>query len=266
MTRKLMVVTGASAGIGATFARSYAARGWDLALTARRADRLEALAAELKTAHGATSLVIPADLADPAAPQAILAAITAQGRVVDGVVNNAGYGLGGTFARTSWADQAAFIQVLVTAVAELTHRTVPGMMERKFGRIINVASLAGILPGSSGHTLYSAAKAFVIKMSQSVNLECQGTGVHVTALCPGLTYSEFHDVNGTRGQLQALPKWLWQDSDAVVEAAIAANEANEATVVTGGPNRAMATIAKLAPERLLLSIMRSQSARFRRMD
>ena len=264
--RKFMLVTGASAGIGAAFARAYAARGWDLALTARRADRLEALAAELKTAHGAQSLVIPADLAKAGAVDAILAGIQAQGRVVDGVVNNAGYGLGGTFGTTQWPEQATFIQVMVTSVAELAHKALPGMLERRFGRIINVASVAGILPGGRGHTLYAASKAFLIKMSQSMNLECEGTGVHVTALCPGFTYSEFHDVNGTRGQVSQMPSWMWQEADEVVEAAIAANEASQATVVPGGANRAITRLAKLLPEGVMLGVMRSQSSRFRRTD
>lgn len=264
--RKLMLVTGASAGIGAAFARAYAARGWDLALTARRSDRLEALAAELKTAHGAHSLVIPADLAAAGAVDAILAGVQAQGRVVDGVVNNAGYGLGGTFATTEWAEQATFIQVMVTSVAELAHKALPGMLDRRFGRIVNVASVAGILPGARGHTLYAASKAFLIKMSQSMNLECEGTGVNVTALCPGFTYSEFHDVNGTRGQVSRMPRWMWQAADEVVEAAIAANEAGRATIVPGGTNRAITGLAKVLPEGVLFGVMRSQSARFRRTD
>lgn len=261
-----MLVTGASAGIGAAFARAYAAQGWDLALTARRADRLEALAGELQAAHGTEAIVIPADLSDRAAPIAILAAVADRGRHVDGLVNNAGYGLGGTFLTTNWADQAMFIQVMVTAVAELAHRTVGGMRDRGFGRIVNVASVAGILPGAKGHTLYAASKAFLIKMSQSMNLECQGTGVHVTALCPGFTLSEFHDVNGTRGQVSKMPGWMWQGAEAVVAEAIRANEANHATVVTGGANRALTGLAKLMPEPMLLGLMRSQSARFRNLD
>jgi len=264
--RKLVLVTGASAGIGAAFARAYAAQGFDLALTARRAERLDALAAELKSRFGAESLVTPADLSRPGAPAAVLEAIAARGRQIDGLVNNAGYGLGGTFATTSWAEQATFIQVMVTAVAELAHGVMPGMRARGYGRIINVASLAGLLPGSAGHTLYAASKAFLIRMSQSLNLECQGTGVHVTALCPGFTYSEFHDVNGTRGQVSQMPKWMWLQADAVVNAAIAANEANQAAVVPGAANRAIAALVKLMPDGAALGLMRSQASRFRRME
>jgi short-subunit dehydrogenase len=264
--RRLMLVTGASAGIGAAFARAYAARGWDLALTARREDRLAALAAEVGASHGVEAIVIPADLADRNAPLAVMAAITERGRHVDGLVNNAGYGLGGTFLTTTWADQAAFIQVMVTAVAELAHRSVGGMRDRGFGRIINVASVAGILPGAKGHTLYAASKAFLIKMSQSMNLECEGTGVHVTALCPGFTYSEFHDVNQTRDRVSKMPRWMWQDAEAVVEAAISANEGNLPTIVPGGANKAITGLTRLLPEGALLGLMRSQSARFRNLD
>lgn len=265
MARKLALITGASAGIGAAFARAYAARGYDLALTARRRDRLEALAREIKSAHGAESLIVPADLADPASPAAVLTAIASAGRSASVVVNNAGYGLPGTFAATTWQDQAAFIQVMVTAVAEFSHRAMPAMQAAKFGRIINVASLAGLLPGSAGHTLYAASKAFLIKMSQSLALEA-GDGVHVTALCPGFTFSEFHDVNGTRDAVSKMPRALWQDADAVVAGAIAANEAGEAVFVPGPVNKSLAWLGRALPPKLAMRIVAGQSARFRPME
>ncbi len=265
MARKLALITGASAGIGASFARAYAARGYDLALTSRRRERLEALGQELKTAHGADSLILPADLADPAAPAALIAALSASGRAPSVVVNNAGYGLPGTFATTSWQDQAAFIQVMVTAVAELSHRTLPAMRAAKFGRIVNVASLAGLLPGSAGHTLYAASKAFLIKMSQSLAAEA-GEGVHVTALCPGFTYSEFHDVNGTRDAVSKMPRALWQDADTVVAGAIEASEAGEAVFVPGSINKSLAWLGRALPPKLAMRIVAGQSSRFRRME
>jgi hypothetical protein len=266
MARRLALVTGASAGIGAAFARVYAERGYDLALTARRADRLEALAADVKARHGATSLIIPADLSDPAAPDAILSAIAAEGRTVDALVNNAGYGLPGTYDKTSWADQEAFLQVMLVSVCALSHKVLPGMRARRFGRIANVASLAGHLPGSSGHTLYAAVKSFLIKFSQSLNLENAQSGVNVTAVCPGFTLSEFHDVNGTRPMVSKTPDWMWQDARTVAEQGFAACERNEAVCVTGGPNKAIAVLGKLLPDALALQIMRSQSARFRRAE
>jgi uncharacterized protein len=265
MARKLALITGASAGIGAAFARAYAARGYDLALTARRRERLEALAGELKSAHGAQCLVLPADLADPKAPAALIEAIAAAGRPASVVVNNAGYGLPGTFATTTWQDQAAFIQVMVTAVAELSHRTLPAMRAAKFGRIINVASLAGLLPGSAGHTLYAASKAFLIRMSQSLAAEA-GDGVQVTALCPGFTYSEFHDANGTREAVSKMPRALWQDAETVVDGAIAANEAGEAVFVPGSVNKSLAWLGRALPPKLTMRIVAGQSSRFRRME
>lgn len=266
MARRLALVTGASAGIGAAFAKVYAERGYDLALTARRTDRLEALAAEVKARHGAASLIIPADLSDPAAPDAILAAVTAEGRGVDALVNNAGYGLPGTYDKTSWADQEAFLQVMLVSVCALSHKVLPAMRARQFGRIVNVASLAGHLPGSAGHTLYAAVKSFLIKFSQSLNLENAEAGVNVTAVCPGFTFSEFHDVNGTRPMVARMPDWLWQDARAVADQGFEACERNDAVCVTGGPNKAIAVLGKLMPDVLALQIMRAQSAKFRRVE
>jgi short-subunit dehydrogenase len=260
MDRKLALVTGASAGIGAAFARLLARRDFDVALTARRADRLSALAAELASAHGVEAPTVAADLADPEAPRAILEAV---GRPVDVLINNAGYGLNGAFSETTWADQAAFIQVMMTAPSELAHAVVPGMRARGYGRIVNVASLAGMLPGTSGHTLYGAVKAYMIKMSESLHLENRGSGVNVSALCPGLTWSEFHDVNGSREQMNQTPRWVWMTSEAVADAGWAAVEANRCICLPGAPNKAMSVIAKLAPEGLLRAVVASQGGRFR---
>jgi uncharacterized protein len=266
MARRLCLVTGASAGIGAEFARLFAERGYDLALTARRADRLDILAKELTDTWGATCLTITADLADRAAPQNIIDAISAQGRHVDALVNNAGYGLQGNYLASSWQDHAAFMQVLVEAPLELAHRLLPGMQQRRFGRIINVASLAGHVPGAAGATLYGASKAFLIKFSQSLNLENQTTGVHVSALCPGFTHSEFHDVNGMRDEISKLPSWMWLDARKVVEIGFDGAEANQAVVVSGGTNKAIAAFAKLLPDGIALALMKSQMSKFRRAD
>ena len=256
MTRKLALVTGASAGIGAAFARLLAAKGYDVALTARRADQLEALAGALRDAHGVAVLTVAADLADPEAPAAILDHLGGQGRAVDALFNNAGYGLPGGYAETDWADQARFIQVMVTAPCELAHRVLPGMQQRGFGRIVNVASLAGLIPGAPGATLYGASKAFLVKFSQSLHVEAAGHGVHVSALCPGMTYSEFHDANGTRAQMRALvPGWMWQDAESVVAAGYAAVEANRAICVPGLPNKLAAAFAKAIPDSWALALV-----------
>ncbi|WP_333805796.1 SDR family NAD(P)-dependent oxidoreductase [Phenylobacterium sp.] len=266
MDRRLALVTGASAGIGAALARSLAARGYDLALTARRRERLDALADEVRLRFGVEALVLPDDLADPAAPGRILAAVDAAGRDVDALINNAGYGLPGVFVETGWQEQADFLQVMLHAPTELSHRVLAGMTERRFGRILNVASLAGLLPGTRGHTLYAATKAYLVRFSQSLHLESRPLGVHVSALCPGFTWSEFHDVNGTRDLArQSTPAWLWMGADEVAEVGVEALEANRPVCVPGAPNKAIAALAKLLPEDWALALMEAQSGRFRKL-
>jgi short-subunit dehydrogenase len=266
MDRRLALVTGASAGIGAAFARILARHGYDLALTARRADRLETLAEEIRLRSGVETLTVAADLADPDATDRILEHLAAHGRTVDALVNNAGYGLPGAYADTRWEDQQAFLQVMLHAPCELAHKVLPGMVERRFGRIVNVASLAGLVPGSAGHTLYGATKSFLVKFSQSLHLETEAHGVHVTALCPGFTYSEFHDVNATRAQISAAtPPWLWLGADEVAAAGYEAVEANRTVCVPGAPNKAIAALAKLVPDDWALALMASQGPRFRKV-
>lgn len=262
--RRLCLVTGASAGIGAAFARIYASHGYDVALTARRADRLKALAEDLELRHGVETLVIPADLADPEAPGAILKAVEDNGRAVEALVNNAGYGLRGLYAASDWSQDAAQLQVMLTAPCELIRRTLPGMVERRFGRIVNVASLVGLIPGPAGATLYAPIKSFLIKLSQALHLENLETGVHVSALCPGYTWSEFHDVNHSRQRLnQALPGWMWLGADEVAATGYEAAEANRAICVPGAPNKAIAALAKLLPDDWALALMAHEGARLR---
>ncbi len=266
MARKLCLITGASAGIGMALAREFAAHGWDLALTARRKDRLQDLAEELKARYGVDSLIIGADLSKKSAPKAIIKAIHDAGRQVDGLVNNAGYGLPGTFCEPGWKDHEAFLQVMLNAPLELCHLTVPGMRERKYGRIMNVASLAGHLPGSSGHTLYGADKSFLIKFSESLHGENIAHGIHVSALCPGFTYSEFHDVNDTRPMVSKMPNYIWQTSEDVAKTGFAALEKNAPVFIPGLINKTIASITKLLPAPVARAWMRSQSKKFRRQQ
>ncbi len=264
MTRPLCLITGASAGIGAAFARTYAANGWDLALSARRTERLKTLAEDLESEFGAASLIVPGDLSDPRAPERIVREIGEQGRRIDGLVNNAGFGLPGAYTSSDWDAHRDFIQLMITAPSHLVRLVLPGMAERGFGRIINVASVAGYVPGAKGHTLYGASKAYLIKMSQSLNLENRGKGVHVTALAPGFTYSEFHDVNDTRAMVSQTPKWMWQDADAVAEAGYEACEANAAMRVPGLHNKIIVGLSRVLPEPMALSIMARQSDKIRK--
>jgi short-subunit dehydrogenase len=260
------LVTGASAGIGAAFARELAARGHALVLTARRADRLDALAEHLRARHGIEVHCIPCDLADPKAPQFLDDEIARRGLTIDVLVNNAGYGVTGTFLTKSWQTHADFIQVLMTAPADLCYRFLPGMRARRYGRIVNVASLAGLIPAPAGHTLYAASKAYLIKFSQALALENRRLGVNVLALCPGFTFSEFHDVTGTRDQMGGLPKWLWMAAEPVVRDALDAADRGDVVRVSGRINRTIKRLFAWLPDRLALRLIDQRGKDFRATD
>ena len=225
------LVTGASAGIGAEFSRQLAAQGYQLVLVARRADRLKTIADELLNTYATHSLIITADLSQKNACEMIVNRLTDENIQVEYLVNNAGYGLTGNFHVPDWQEHADFVQVMMTAVCELTWRLLPGMQERKRGFIVNVASVAGLVSSSAGHTLYGASKSFLIRFSESLALENEATGVKVCALCPGFTYSEFHDVNGTREMISKLPDYLWLNAKDVVADTLRAMSASKPKVV-----------------------------------
>ena len=263
---RTVLITGASAGIGAALAEVYAAEGWTPILTARRDAPLNALAEALFARHSVTAHVFTADLARPDAAQTLIAAITARGLAVDGLVNNAGFSRTTGFLATEPGDHAAMVRVMLTAPVELSRLLLPGMVARRFGRILNVASLAGLMPATGGDTLYGPIKGFLIKASAGLHLELAGTGVHVTALCPGYTLTEFHDVNGSRTQVSsAYPAWMWQSADHVARVGYDAVEANRARVVPGVMNNLLATIPKLLPDALALRIIGSHARRLKRI-
>ena len=253
--RRTALITGASAGIGREIALEFARHGFDVALVARRADRLQALAQEIQGKHDVTAHVVAMDLSDAAAPKRLYDEMRARGVAVDALVNNAGYTVPGFFEQTQWADQAALLQVMVTDVAELCHRFAPDMAQRGYGRIINVASLAGHLPGAPGGTLYAASKSFVIKLSESLSLEYLDHNVHVTALCPGFTYSEFHDVAGNRAEVSQMPDFMWMNADVVAREAVDAVMAGTPVIINGRVNRAIALAVRLMPQRLARALL-----------
>jgi short-subunit dehydrogenase len=262
-TRLTALVTGASAGIGKSFADVFAKYGFNLVLTARREDRLKALAGELEAKHKITATAIAADLADEKAPERLVADIKGRGINVDALINNAGFAVPGTYQSSSWEDQRKFLQVLVTAPCELAHRVLPDMLARKRGYIINIASVAGMIPGSAGHTLYGASKSFMVQFSRSLHLEVEKSGVNVTAVCPGFTYSEFHDVTGTREQVSKMPSQLWMTPDIVAEEGYQAVMRNKPVHVNGWVNKSIVLLAKYLPDSTGLMIMRSQSRNVR---
>ena len=258
------LVTGASSGIGAAIAREYAHRGVPLILTARRVDKLERLATELR---GSVAVeVIPADLSDPRAPEALVAEIQRRGLPVRILVNNAGYGVPGRYLTKDWRTHAQFLQVMVIAVSELTWRLLPAIRASGNGRILNVASFAALAPGADGQTLYAAVKTYMVRFSESLSLENLDRGVHVTALCPGFTWSEFHDVTGTREMMSKLPKWAWLETDAVARAGIDGAERGRVVVVPGRVYRLLHFIAKHLPDRWVLGLMGRNSRKIRKID
>lgn len=255
------LVTGGSAGIGEALAHEWAAHGFNLVLTARREDRLIKAAEDIRKRHGVQVSVIAEDLADPAAPQRLADRLAAENLTIDVLINNAGYGVAGRFHSVPWDDHAKFFQVLMIAPCALSHLFLPGMIQRSYGRIINIASLAGLLPGSPGFALYGAAKAHLIRFSQALNGECAGTGVHVTAVNPGFTFSEFHDVAGVRRDVSTMPRFMWQSAAAVAREAYAASRRNRPVHTTGRVNRMIAWLARHLPQGLVLRLTQSRNSR-----
>ncbi|THD80567.1 MAG: SDR family NAD(P)-dependent oxidoreductase [Phenylobacterium sp.] len=264
--RPLALVTGASAGIGEAFARAYARRGHDIALVARRADRLEALAAELSAAHGIEAFAIPADLATLEACQQVLDAVAARGRQVDVLVNNAGFGIAQSFTGVPWSRQRDFLMTLVVSGCGLAYGVIPPMVARGSGAIINVASLAGFAPGAAGHTLYPGAKSLAIKFSQALDAEYRDKGLKVTAVCPGFTLTEFAEVNGTQAIMDQAPRRFFQTAEQVVEIAIAANARGKVVVVPGWHNKLAAALLRYLPESLLSAVIRRGAAKYHLED
>ncbi|MBJ7519764.1 MAG: SDR family oxidoreductase [Solirubrobacteraceae bacterium] len=216
MTRTALI-TGASAGIGTAFAELLAAEGYDVVLVARRAERLNDLAEALVDRYGISALPLPADLAHPAAPAAICGQLAESGIEIDALINNAGLSGSTAFTETPWEKIAAELQIQVNSATELTHRLAPAMRERGWGRIVNLSSIAAFQPPAES-LLYTGIKTYVLNMSQALNMELSPHGVHVTALCPGFTRSEFHDVMETREAANRLPGLLWGDADQVARA------------------------------------------------
>lgn len=246
MSVRTALVTGASAGIGTAFSELLAAEGFDLVLVARRADRLHEIASSLEERYGVSCRVIAADLADPATPSAIVEHLTADGFEIDVLINNAGLSGSTAFTETPWEKIAAELQIQVNAATELIHRLAPGMRERGWGRIVNLASIAAFQPPAES-LLYTGIKTYVLNMSQALDMELKPHGVHVTALCPGFTRSEFHDVMDTRDAADRLPGLLWGDADQVVRAGWSAVSRGKPVCVPRAVNKFLAASMRPVP-------------------
>jgi uncharacterized protein len=245
------LITGATAGIGAAFARQLAARGHDLVLVARDESRLRALADDLPTAVE----VLPADLASD------VGCALVEGRCVAGVdllVNNAGLGTKGAFHQVPLEDEERMLRLNVRAVLRLTHAALPPMLDRGSGAVLNVSSVAGFFAGSRGAT-YSASKAWVTNFSQSLHLQYGGQGVRVLALCPGFTRTEFHE--RAEMDVSGIPERLWLTADEVVAAGLRDLDGGKVLSVPGAQYKALVAGGRLIPSSVQAGIIRRLSAR-----
>lgn len=249
------LVTGASSGIGADIARQLAQRGLGVTLVARREELLRSLADELAAGHGVRAEVVRADLGTEAGRSGLIADVAERGLTVDVLVNNAGFSTTGRVHEGDPAKEVAMLELNVVAVADLCSRFLPGMVERGRGAVLNVASTAAFqpMPGQAG---YAASKAFVLAYSHALRGELKGTGVSVTALCPGPVDTGFGEAAGfSEDQMAAAPKFMWVSAADVARAAVEGLDKGKAVVIPGAANRVTAAAGYLTPKKVMVEAM-----------
>jgi uncharacterized protein len=251
--QKTALITGASSGIGYELAQILAADHVHLVLTARSQDKLEQMKEELEREYTISVHVIPIDLSIPEAPAAIVRELERRGLVIDILVNSAGFGLNGAFAETEWSEEAGMIQLNIIALTELCKRLMKGMIERGDGKILNVASTAAFQPGPF-MAVYYATKAYVLSFSEALANELKGTGVTVTALCPGPTETGF----GQRAQMEGtlLFKRGVMDAKTVARAGYDGLKKGKTVVIPGVKNALLAQLVRLMPRNAVTNIVR----------
>jgi short-subunit dehydrogenase len=254
MTAGTALITGASSGIGLELAKLFARDDYNLVLVARRREQLEALGEDLSKQYGIRFRAIAADLADPAAPAKIVRELAAASVAVDIVVNNAGFGELGPFATIDLETERRMIEVNVTALTVLTKLFLPGMLGRRRGRILNVASTAGFAPGPL-MAVYYATKAYVISLSEALAEELRGSGVSVTVLCPGPTITEFQAVAHMEStRLFRMPGVM--DAGAVARAGYAGLMQGKRMVVPGLLNQVLPLVIRFSPRAMVVRVAR----------
>jgi uncharacterized protein len=259
MSKGTVLITGASGGIGLDLARLFAEGGHDLVLVARSEGKLRELAAELVAKHGVKATVMPADLARPEAPDELARQLRSDGITVDILVNNAGYGMFGPFVEADARTELEMIQVNIVALTSLTKLLLPEMVERKTGRILNVASTAAFQPGPL-MAVYYATKAYVLSFTEALANELRGTGVTATALCPGPTSTGFQALARMEDSKMVRGKKI-MTSQAVARVGYAGMMKGKAVIVPGFKNKLLATSVRFAPRAMVTSLVRSLQER-----
>ena len=234
---KLALVTGASSGIGAAFARELVLSGADLVITARREARLNDLAVELRQLNDVNVEVLAADLSIPNAATDLVRKLVSNGRHIDILINCAGTTVADRFKDSGQDEQDRFLATNVQAPVQFMHAVYDGMISRHYGRILNVSSIMAFLPGGAGHTLYPAAKSFLLRASQSLSVESRGTGVNICALCPGSTATEFRSANGIGAASGNRKSAFVQTAEQVAQTGMRGLEKSRVVIVPGWHNK-----------------------------
>lgn len=243
MTEPRALITGASAGLGEEFARQLAGKGKDLILVARRTAPMEKLARELVDEYNVVVDIIRADFAEESATPKLFAAVCERDLQVDYLINNAGSVGPDLLADRDWPAQHKHIELMMTSIAGMCHHFIPPMQERGFGRVLNVASVAGLL-SIPGDASYGPTKAYVIALSKGLAMTVQGQGINVMALCPGFTHTDFHLSDELTRMKKSTPSFIWYDAEVVIREGLAALEKGKSQYISGRLYRFLMPILK----------------------
>ena len=226
------LITGASAGLGRAFANELGSSGTNLVLVARRLEKLETVARELRERHSVSVTCIPADLADPEAPLRIYEATLNQGLTIDYLINNAGSGGPDLLNNRDWSELRAYLELMMISVAQMCHLFVPGMKVRAWGRVINVSSVSARIPRAGGCN-YGPSKAYLVALSEELSLTLGKHGIKVCALCPGFTHTDFHNEGELKSMKENSAAVLWYEAETVVREGLAALERGKSVYISG---------------------------------